>query len=291
LLPLLLYLYLPLRSWLVADPNVALGLGTEYAAIWNTNDPSTWPGFLREISGSDFGAFGILKAVFDVQRYPEYSAYWLNSAFVDLGVVATWLALIGAVPLIRWKLKVSLILAAAGFSSVPFAVAYSDIEGEVSRYFLPSFVVCAIAAASASLVVKSIIAEDRRLVRALLNVGQLVAVVALVQSNWQAAANERHDSGGSGAIDAIRTDTPSDAIVVALWVDGTSLAYAKYVENSLGDRHIVIGWPGALHDSYARLSKIAPVYVFVPKESESNLIDSVHALFRVCKTPSTCVSH
>lgn len=303
-LPLATYAYLPLRSAFVKDPNAALGLGYAYAAVWNTNDPQTLLGFVRELSGSDYGVATVLFEIFDVKRYCEFAAYWSGGAMMEFGIVALGLAALGGAILLWRRPKVFGVLVLAGFGSVPFAVAYAGVEGDVVRYLMPSFVICAIATAAAPSLLAGLVPKKGRAMFALLYGAQLAALIVLVRANWQAAVNERHDSGGTNAVESIRRDTPQNAIVIAPWVDGTSLAYAKYVERSLGARYVVIAWPADLESSLRRLATIAPVYVFVPSDRAAGFTGATperwrtalkssasdHALFRVCASRSACES-
>jgi hypothetical protein len=54
---------------------------------------------------------------------------------------------------------------------------------------------------------------------------------------------QRSDRFGPDFVGEVRSFTPDDAIVVAAWGYATSLAYAAYVDGTLGHRTVVVGGP------------------------------------------------
>ena len=103
----------------------------------------------------------------------------------------------------------------------------------------------------------------------------LFGAVALQWMDNSSSLNGRYDSGGQGTIDTVRRDIPDGAIVVAIWVDATPLEYAEFVDQSLGTRLIVPGWPGEFIDRYAAWEKVKPVYIF----ADPHAMDNIHANF------------
>ena len=53
-----------------------------------------------------------------------------------------------------------------------------------------------------------------------------------------------------GLIQSVVARTPGDAVLLAPWIDSTALAYAAYVDGSLGHRIVVSAW---LSDEAARV--------------------------------------
>jgi hypothetical protein len=96
-------------------------------------------------------------------------------------------------------------------------------------------------------------------------------------ANGRANLAYRFDTGGQAAIETVRRFVPDGAIVVAGWVDATTLEYGAYVERSLGSRTIVTGWPSQYAADYAAWAAVRPVYVFADPNTLANLHGSLPA--------------
>lgn len=273
-LPLGLYAYLPLRSWSVAlmhlDPAAeapVFGLGS---AVWDTNHPRTWSGFLDEVTGRQFNASGSLLGAFDVRAYPGAFAQW--SAFVhgQFAWFALALAALGVVALALRARGALVVLLAGTFGAVPFVWAYRYVEGDSARYYLLSLALLAVlAAASAGL------PAGPRLVRS--------AVVSLalglgVWQEWRAQSPSfaaEAETGGIHAVAAASRELPDGAIVVATWRDAAALAYGAYIDRVLGSRIVVSGWPGEFRTAYPAWASARRVFVLAGGDARSNAHDAL----------------
>lgn len=254
LAPLLLYAYLPLRSHAVVsaglDPAVALGkpLG---AAIWNTDNPQTAQGFVRLVSGSDFKAARSLLQIADVPFYAsklQTFGWTMYREFSPVGIVA---ALIGFVVLARRRAAVAGALLLAIVLPSAFALAYPPVV-EIERYFFIPMIAVAL---TIGLGVTVLAPRYRNMLRIPV---ALAALVLLVTSFSDARL--RSGTGAEDLIAKVRELTPPNAIVVADWTRGTALAYASYVDRSLGNRTIEIAWPYQDMHYLQRWMRERPVY-------------------------------
>jgi hypothetical protein len=107
----------------------------------------------------------------------------------------------------------------------------------------------------------------------------LLACAAWAQWSVNAGATlaYRLDSGGQPAIDTVARFVPDGSIVVAGWVDATSLEYGAFVERALGSRVIVPGWPGEYAAEYGAWAQARRVYVFADPNTYANLRGSLPA--------------
>ncbi|TAM77422.1 DUF2723 domain-containing protein [bacterium] len=266
---LALYAYLPIRSAVVATANLDPARvlpGMDGGFLWDYNHPSTWHGFLAEVSGSQFGAGSTLTAVLDLSSYPTYVSHWLRAGVPEFGLFGIVLALIGIVVLALRDWRAALGLSAAACAAVPFAIAFRDVEGDVARYFVLSFWMVGVALACcfpASWFTRGTVVERASAWLVLL----FMAIYAgrTLHGNL-AILQQRHDRGAQSVIDTVRASTPSNAVVVAPWLDATALGYAAYVEHSLGRRIIVSAWPDDIASEYPAWMRLRPVYLAVDQE-------------------------
>jgi hypothetical protein len=291
--PLAFYLYLPLRSAYVAahglDPLAQPPFDGSVASEWDSNHPRTLAGFLSEVSGSQFGASSRALAAFDVRTYPAAAVYWWQHAQPELPLLAFFLAALGALALALRDPRSLAILAAGTLGTLPFVNAFKDVEGDVDRYFLPSFATIAVLAALSSRLEIARFAPRARSIVAT----ALLALAAVQQWNANASGTlaYRFDSGGQPTIDAVVRFVPDGAIVVAGWVDATSLEYGAFVEHALGSRVVVPGWPGQYADRYAAWTAVRPVYVFADPNTYANLTSGVPAAWIVDEPGSDDYRH
>jgi hypothetical protein len=296
LLPLAFYAYLPLRSAYVAahglDPLAGPPFGGAGASEWDANHTRTLAGFLDEVSGRQFGASDALRSIFNVKQYPAAIAYWWQLAQMQLPLLATIVAVFGAIGLLVRDRRSALILAAGTLGVVPFVYAYKNVEGDVSRYLLPSFAVVAVlAAVSARIDVPRVELFGRRFAACIV----LMVAVALQWDRSSGALRDRFDRGGQPSIDSVRRNIPDRSIIVAGWIDATSLEYAAFVDRSLGSRLVVAGWPGEFRGQYLAWTRQRPVYIYADPHTFANVqaalprawlnesagSDGYHHIFRV----------
>lgn len=258
LAPLTLYAYLPLRSAAVVqqglDPTSALGVPPG-RPFWNTNDPRTREGFLREVTGSDFAAGSALTRIFDPATYRSVLPNFADVLLAQATPLAVVLGITGLFLLVRRERGLALALTVAFVLPVAFALAYS-VEADRERYYLIAFAVLWIAAAYAIVRVVS----DWPVARTPAAIALTVAVAAELIANRGLFA-QPHSSGARSVITAVQHNTPPNAILIAPWIYATPLAYAAYVEKSLDGRVVETGW---LADDASRVpgwTKSRPVYV------------------------------
>jgi hypothetical protein len=238
---LAVYAYLPLRSAAVSaaqlDPTLSLGIPAG-RPFWDDGHPSTWAGFARVVTGSDFSPHQAVAAIFSRQAIHEVFATFAPLAARDLGGFLPWLALFGAV-MVWWRLP--LVLAGVlvlGLLPLLFAGAY-PVESNATRYYLPAYFAIAVAAGYGVAVLDAGMRGTQRYA-ALAVTG--LAWVALLSADFNQnielfAQPAMRD--GREFIDRIVASTPPHAVVVAPWNYATTLAYGAYVLHALGDRIVL----------------------------------------------------
>ncbi len=260
--PLLTYAYLPLRGWYIAvhhlDPNDAPPLDGAGRLAWGMFEPHTWTGFVRQTTGSDIGASHFALAALDVRSWPAYATAWIAQGQTLLGTGVVVLALIG-VFVVAWRLPRLLPVIVAGAGAVPFAVAYSVIEQTLTRYiFLSLALACALAPAAAA-----IVSSGR--VRVVANILVCATLLLTAYASYTANLNlvaYAGDHSGEDLIAFVRDGTPDGAIVMASWLDATTLEYGKEVEHALGTRLVAyMGWPSDGRPLVRRWARTKRVFV------------------------------
>lgn len=276
ILPLAIYAYLPLRSAYVAahglDPLVASPVFGFADSVWDTNHTRTLSGFLRETSGSQFGAPSALLALFDVGSYFLASTLWVQRLQAQLPFLAIVLAGVGALGLLLRDARSLAVLLAGTICAVPFIYGFRFVEADIDRYLLPSF---AVAAALAAACARLSIERFGPRLRSIAACALLVAAAAMQFASNRGALDARLDKSGQGVIDAVRRDVPDGAIVISSWTDGTALEYGAYVDRSLGTRTIVVGWASDYGSIVASWTAVKRVYIFA---DETGLANAVHFL-------------
>ncbi|MEO6913898.1 MAG: DUF2723 domain-containing protein [Candidatus Baltobacteraceae bacterium] len=255
-----LYMYLPIRSAQVSaahlDPTVALGIAAG-RPFWNYDRPSTRAGFMKLVSGSDFDVSGGLRSIFSPQIYVAKGPGYVASVVAEFTPIGAALIVVGLFVLFRtdWPLAAGVTL--AGFLSVPFALGYPP-EADIARYFLSSFVVCAVCI---GIGVDWLAGRARIAFARPAGVALLMAIAAFAVVTQRDTFNQRNDPGAQPLIASVSRLTPNDAILIAPWIYATPLAYAAYVEHGLGGRTLDAAW---LQDDAALVpywSRSRPVYV------------------------------
>jgi hypothetical protein len=265
----LLYAYLPLRSAVVArfglDPTVALGLAPGVQGLLDNDHPASWAGFVRHVSGAQFGASGALGAPFVLAAYPAYLDRWWE-ILAGPGIVAGALALIGLAALLARRARIGLGVVLIAFLAIPFSLRYGALV-DAAKYYLVATWVGALAAA---LGVQAILGALRPgLVRRTAAYALAAATVfglAHVLAADPGTYAQRHLVDGRQVIDGVLASTPNDAIVIAAWTYATPLAYAQYVEHALGGRQVITD--EAPPELIARWRATRPVFV-IPFSAQS----------------------
>jgi 4-amino-4-deoxy-L-arabinose transferase-like glycosyltransferase len=244
---LALYAYLPLRSaYVVAhglDPTSQLA-GVHGGIFWNFNDPRTLDGLIAEVTGSRFSAGSILLSALNPANVQDAFGYWLVLTIAQYGAVGFVLAAIGLVQLWRRDWRITVAVALFGVAALPFAYVWASSEGDPDRYRLPALWVVALfiacAAGFGSL-------RYQRAWNGLLAI-IIVALGLHTFAQNRYLFNNHTDFSGRFLIERVTALASGNAIVLAPWIDATTLAYAAYVDGTLSGRIIVPAAP----DEYAR---------------------------------------
>ena len=283
-----LYLYLPIRSTYVidhhGDPTSQL-IGTTGSIFFNYNDPSTWSGFAKEISGSQFGASGHALKAWSPARLQNYLWQWITSLNTEYGAFGIVLAFIGLQRLWRGNRRIAIVVVLFGIMAVPFSYAFANIEADPDRYRLLSYWLIPILMSCAALPLGGKPHWIRRIIVATL----ILSWGTQTFLNNRYIFNDRKNLGGRPLITEAALHIPQGAIVVAKWLDATSLAYGAFVDGSFSNRTIVAAWPQQDAAFYNDWARTAPVYIIAQPGSAPSgvkitylgLLDSNHAYFRV----------
>lgn len=258
----LTYAYLPLRSAQVfferRDPTLQLGIAPG-RPFWDYDHPSTRAGFIQLTSGSDFPVGDGIAAAFSPDTYLRHGNRFASELAANFTPAGTVLVVFGAVVFLIWgRMRAGGFIVAGAFAA-PFALGY-PIEADVARYFLPSFVVCAVLAGIAV----AAAAKHWRGARA----GFLAAFTAVVISQFVAhdgLLGQRYDPGATDFIAFVKAHTEGNAILMAPWTYATPLAYSAYVENAMDERVVEAAWLSDDIEQLPRWMRERPVYiVFLP---------------------------
>jgi Protein of unknown function (DUF2723) len=239
IIPLCAYAYLPLRSaYVVAhglDPTLAIGVAPG-RPFWNTNDPRTREGFVREVTGSEFQASGALAKMISPQTYAEKVPDFLDRLLAEITPFGAVLGIAGIVLLLRTDRAAGFALLLAFAVPVAFTMAYS-IEADRDRYYLIPFAALWIATAIAI----TRLINEFPIARLPAAAALLLVIGSEVSANRGLFSQPRAD-GARSTIVVVQRYTQPDAILIAPWLYATPLAYAAYVEHSLDRRVVETGW-------------------------------------------------
>jgi 4-amino-4-deoxy-L-arabinose transferase-like glycosyltransferase len=243
------YAYLPIRSAIVTqarlDPTLRLG-DAPGKAFWDMNHPATWDGLKHEISGSEYGAGGFLAAMVSPRTYHDGAPPFLEHLWREFTPFGILLALGGIVALARRDAALAIAFLLAGTIPAIFAFGYT-IEADIGRYYLiPFFVVAVFAGYGASAIARAL--PEMRTASIVAMAGFAIALLIINRDTF----NQPHSMGASGLIRTVVMHTPDDAVLLAPWIDSTALAYAAYVDGSLGHRVVDSAW---LSDEAARVPR------------------------------------
>jgi hypothetical protein len=253
-----LYAYLPLRSAAVVnqrlDPTLALGVPPG-RPFWDTNDPRTREGFMREVTGSEFNAGGAFGRMFSLATYVDPLPKFAEVLLAQATPLAVVMGIAGIGLLARREPALALAFALAFVLPVAFALAYS-IEADHDRYYLVAFAVLWVASGVA--IVR--IVRDWSIVR----IPAMIALAAVVGAELNANRGlfeQPHSTGARSVITAVQQHTEPNAVLLAPWLYATPLAYAAYVEKSLDGRVVETGWLADDAERVPAWVKTRPVYV------------------------------
>lgn len=258
-LPMLSYGYLPLRSWYVVAHHLdeaTLLPGMPRALLWNYGNPHTWPGFVAEVTGSDFRAGNTLLSALNVSDFQHVLWSWIVTLNGQFGICAVLVALLGLRRLLfdNWKACVVIVLIA--FGALPFTFHYAGVEGDIERYQMLSLwcVAIFIGALSGS---KQIFSLSRAF-----PIFVFVACSAIQTfCNNETLFAHHTDTGGRATISAATQRIPKGSLVLADWVDATALAYGAYADGTFAGRIIVPSWPLEYAGNFEAWLHIHPLYL------------------------------
>lgn len=256
ILPLLLYLYIPLRSAVVwherRDPTLALGLPPgqpywDYAHTSGSLQAFTWL-----ISGTQFSPHHSLLAIASLQGFMHALSGAAPFIFSQALIGGCAIACVAFVALLRADAPLALGSVLCGFLAAPFTFSYT-IEADWQRYllFLMWIVAFLIGAGAARI----------RLRPGWALPALLVALAAGMLWANRGVFAERRDLAGPGYVQNVLAHTARNAVVIAPWVLATPLAYDAYVEHGFDGRVLVTADPSADTQARARAwARSRPVY-------------------------------
>jgi 4-amino-4-deoxy-L-arabinose transferase-like glycosyltransferase len=252
------YAYLPARSAAITasrlDPTRALGIPPG-RAFWDNDHPSTWNGFVKEVSGNEFSAGGTFARIVSPSTYAGRIPGYFWTLLLELSPLGVLLALGGWFALWQRDDALSIALLAALAFPTAFGLAYT-IEADSQRYYLIGFAVgAALAGYGASAVIREL-PPLRRMVLAIV----VLLSLGLIAVNRQ-TFEQRSDPGAQAVIASVIKKTPRDAVLISPWLYATPLAYAAYVEHSLGRRVVDTAWLADDAKRVPRWTRTRPVYV------------------------------
>jgi hypothetical protein len=261
LAPLLLYLYFPLRSSIVAaehlDPTAAAPLFGTGSIDWDTNRPRTLDGFLDEVLGRKEHASSALAHTLDLTAYPEAGVFALRAADEEFSIGLLVLSAIGLLALAQRDRRALSVLAFGSVGGIVFAYIYRT-DDNVQGYLLGSLaLIASVAAASTRLALPPV---PQRTTTAAATIA-LVTVAALAWFSPRTFGGEEAYPSNQSAIDEVRASVPDGAIVIAGWPDANALGYGAAVEKTLGTRIIVNDSAAQFIRAYPDWARSRPVVV------------------------------
>ena len=275
LVPLLFYGYFPIRSSIGAaqhlDPNDAAPLYGEGGIDWDLNHPSTRAGFLNVVLARKINAGSAVGNSMNLMRVPMAIPFWLEHARAQYGDAFLILIALGTIALALRDRRALSVIVAGTAGGLLFANGYK-YDVELYRYFL---VASAAGAAVAAAAVRLPLPRVSPTLVARLGAFALVCCAVDAWSENRGTIAETSYGGAQNVIDAVRHDTPDNAIVVAAWYDATTLGYGKNVEGVLGDRLIVKAVPGEYADAYQRWARVRPVILYANRSTSLSVANVV----------------
>jgi 4-amino-4-deoxy-L-arabinose transferase-like glycosyltransferase len=248
------FLYLPLRSAYVnaehLDPIANYGIVG--SAFWNYDDPVVADNFVALVTGREIGIDAV-RYGYTAYAYTRGVVRFVTLAVGELTPIGCVLALTGLIAMFRRSLTRAIVASTTLLAGTVFAFGFGA-ESDVDRYFLPAFVLLAIAAGEALASLPS-----ARMHRA--GVGfTALAVLYLLLTQPHFFNQPRDDRAARDAAEIVRA-TPDRAILIATWVIAPPLAYDAYVLRRTGARAIVPSWYGDQIDHIPDWVRVQPVFV------------------------------
>lgn len=241
------YAYLPLRSAVVTahryDRTLELGFPPGHP-FWDYAHPADLGRLVWLVSGSQVHAPNSLHAMLDGRAMACGVGHLFAMTFAEFSIFGVVALLAGIV--IGWHRQRALTihLIATSLLIALFTAAFGA-ETDPDRYYMLPFALMAVfAGLGVSAMLDSIAAASTKrtsgAIAGAFTVAFLVLLLAGVLRN-QDIFGWRQYRWGADYIARVRSHTSRNAIVIAPWVYATPLAYAEYVEGSLGDRIVETG--------------------------------------------------
>lgn len=258
-----LYAYLPLRSASLsaahADPTLALGIAPG-RPFWDDHHPVDPVGFVKLVTGSEFGAHHVLGAMFSTATLARVRVEFGGATMRDLGQFLALLAIGGA---IVWSMRdPSGAFGIIVFGAFPllFFLAY-PAEADTERYYAAAYLAMVVLAASLATTLARSLENPVRFAAAITGAVFLAFALSSDASGNRDQFANRYDRGAGEYVARVTRETPPNAIVVALWLYATPLAYHAYVERAFANRILVTGLPLDYASSYRAWMRQRPVVI------------------------------
>lgn len=257
------YAYLPIRSAIVSahryDQTLTLGLppGRPY---WDYAHPANFQNFVWLVSGSQVNAPHSLSAMLNPRDAAEAVAHFSVMAVAEFSVVGVVALIIGVWFGLRNQAPLTTCIIVTTVLVALFTAAFGA-ETDPDRYYMVPFALMTVLVGLGFSAPIDRIASRRP---GLAYVSITVALFALLVVGGyrsQAIFGWRYDRWGPDYIARVRSYTPPNAIIIAPWVYATPLAYAEYVERSLGNRVVETATLDNDKLYLQRWSALRPIYV------------------------------
>lgn len=244
------YGYLPLRSAQVTalrlDPTLRLGFGPGMP-FWDYAHTANLRNFWWLVSGAQFHRDAGFAAYADFARYPAFARTFFNVAHGDFGWPIMALSVLGVITMVRRSSVTTVALVAFAAVGIPFALGYAE-EADKERYLLPAFWAISIFAALGLGMLLDLVRAPRTSLCA-----AALAAVGIVLAGMTTYAHrgiivQNRDTVARQYLQALRKLTPDRTIIVTAWTYATPVAYATFVDRSLGNRVIVTAEPATVAD-------------------------------------------
>jgi hypothetical protein len=262
-LGLLPYAYLPLRSSYIfahrLDPTLALGLPVGLP-FWDYDHPSTWTNFGRVLTGADFDVHSGFAGFLNVGAYGQFGEALVRRTYGAYGYLGALIAAVGAGTFVVRRDPRGLALVLVALLPVPYTESYNELQ-DPDRYYLFTLWCAAIAmGVGFDLALDLFRLEARSIVRYVFLAG-LVASFAAAAPDRRSMFDQANDYGAPQYVADVKSLTPDAAIVLAEWAYSTPLAYAAYVDGSLGGRTVVPSGPTQYLPYVSGWLRTRPVYL------------------------------
>ncbi|MEA2663632.1 MAG: hypothetical protein QOI11_576 [Candidatus Eremiobacteraeota bacterium] len=255
------YAWLPLRSAQLsaarADPTLALGIPPG-RPFWDDHHPAARHGFVRLVTGSDWGPGDTLAelltpatvraawARFEPGLEADLPAGLLAAAAIGLALAArTASTAAGAAPVAVAG------LALAGLLPALFGASYGP-EADPLRYAFALYAVLAVGLAVAASRTMRAFGHEAPRTAGLVVVALLALAVGREAARGGDIVAARGERDAVELADRVVRATRDGAVIVATWDLATPLAYRAYVEHGLGRRVVVCSLPGDFGYLFAR---------------------------------------